>query len=344
MDLKEEDILGAGIGGHWYYRSKAAALRRAVGSLAPKRLLDVGAGSGFFSRHLLERTPAESALCVDIGYAADRDDRVAGKPVRFRRDDDIAARRELEAMLDALSREQTIQVARAFSYFSHLANIAEDRHHVRRRQHHERQGHQQDGSLALRFEARRGVFFAEHYEHHFPICPNDYGLLLQGDDLLDSTSAAALKALADQFTTLHDQSDAYARAGALKLALKALAENPAIGRCIAANLARHDGRQPEGFARLHSLLERQSYRLASWRTAADDINWRRFFDVNELGGLRVGVVKADKQHRDHPRQQQQLCPSQRRAGEREPAGQHGGTGKTEQAFGRHRGAQWWRAR
>ena len=86
MDLKEEDILGAGIGSHWYYRSKAAALRRAVGSFAPKRLLDVGAGSGFFSRHLLERTQAESALCVDIGYAADRDDRVAGKPVLYRRD------------------------------------------------------------------------------------------------------------------------------------------------------------------------------------------------------------------------------------------------------------------
>ena len=86
MDLKEEDILGAGIGRHWYYRSKAAALRRAVGPLAPKRLLDVGAGSGFFSRHLLERTATESALCVDIGYPADRDDRVAGKPVRYRRD------------------------------------------------------------------------------------------------------------------------------------------------------------------------------------------------------------------------------------------------------------------
>lgn len=86
MDLKEEDILGAGIGRHWYYRSKAAALRRAVGALAPKRLLDVGAGSGFFSRHLLERTSAQSALCVDIGYAADRDDRVAGKTVRYRRD------------------------------------------------------------------------------------------------------------------------------------------------------------------------------------------------------------------------------------------------------------------
>ncbi len=86
MDLKEEDILGANIGRHWYYRSKAAALRRAVGRLAPKRLLDVGAGSGFFSRHLLSETPAESALCVDIGYPADRDDSVAGKPVRYRRD------------------------------------------------------------------------------------------------------------------------------------------------------------------------------------------------------------------------------------------------------------------
>ena len=86
MDLKEEDILGAGIGSHWYYRSKAAALRRVVGSLAAKRLLDVGAGSGFFSRHLLERTPAESALCVDIGYPVDRDDSVAGKPVRYRCD------------------------------------------------------------------------------------------------------------------------------------------------------------------------------------------------------------------------------------------------------------------
>ncbi len=86
MDLKEEDILGADIGRHWYYRSKAAALRRAVAGLRPRRLLDVGAGSGFFSRHLLAETPAESALCVDIGYARDRDDSVAGKPVCYRRD------------------------------------------------------------------------------------------------------------------------------------------------------------------------------------------------------------------------------------------------------------------
>jgi SAM-dependent methyltransferase len=86
MDLKEEDILGADIGRHWYYRAKAAALRRAVGDLAPRRILDVGAGSGFFSRHLLAETAARSALCVDIGYPSERDDSVAGKPVLYRRD------------------------------------------------------------------------------------------------------------------------------------------------------------------------------------------------------------------------------------------------------------------
>jgi hypothetical protein len=86
MDLKEEDILGADIGRHWYYRSKAAALRRMVAPLRPRRILDVGAGSGFFSRHLLAEAGAQSALCVDIGYAADRDDSEAGKPVLYRRD------------------------------------------------------------------------------------------------------------------------------------------------------------------------------------------------------------------------------------------------------------------
>jgi SAM-dependent methyltransferase len=87
MDLKEEDILGADIGRHWYYRSKAAALGRMVRRLRPQRLLDVGAGSGFFSQHLL-RTEAStrSALCVDIGYPTDRDEELDGKPVLYRRD------------------------------------------------------------------------------------------------------------------------------------------------------------------------------------------------------------------------------------------------------------------
>jgi (1->4)-alpha-D-glucan 1-alpha-D-glucosylmutase len=48
-----------------------------------------------------------------------------------------------------------------------------------------------------------------------------------------------------------------------------------------------DARSAHGCKRLHELLERQHYRLAWWRTANDEINWRRFFDINELVALRV---------------------------------------------------------
>jgi phosphoenolpyruvate carboxylase len=56
--------------------------------------------------------------------------------IRFHRDEDEAARHELEAILNGLSRDQSIQIIRAFSYFSHLANIAEDQHHIRRTRAH----------------------------------------------------------------------------------------------------------------------------------------------------------------------------------------------------------------
>lgn len=85
MDLKEEDILGDAIDRHWYYRSKAAAVRRLLSGVAVRDVLDVGAGSGFFSRQLLQTGAARSALCVDTGYARDRDELTAGKPVRYRR-------------------------------------------------------------------------------------------------------------------------------------------------------------------------------------------------------------------------------------------------------------------
>ena len=44
---------------------------------------------------------------------------------------------------------------------------------------------------------------------------------------------------------------------------------------------------PASFDGLHELLENQAYRLAYWRTASDEINYRRFFDINELVGLRM---------------------------------------------------------
>ena len=83
MDLKEQDALGGDAAQHWYYRAKAAALDRVVGP-TPGPVLDVGAGAGFFARHLLQRG-APSAVCVDPGYDSDRDEAVDGRPLSFRR-------------------------------------------------------------------------------------------------------------------------------------------------------------------------------------------------------------------------------------------------------------------
>lgn len=86
MDLLEQDILGDAIGEHWYYRSKSRAILRLLRGLAPRSVLDIGAGSGFFARELLARGGAERATCVDPNYASDRDETEAGKTLLFRRE------------------------------------------------------------------------------------------------------------------------------------------------------------------------------------------------------------------------------------------------------------------
>ncbi|WP_103018093.1 phosphoenolpyruvate carboxylase [Alicycliphilus denitrificans] len=69
--------------------------------------------------------------------------------VAFRRDADHEADRMLKKLLKSLTGDQTVSVIRAFTYFSHLANLAEDRHHIRRRAVHERAGSSQEGSIEV---------------------------------------------------------------------------------------------------------------------------------------------------------------------------------------------------
>ncbi|MBP8135425.1 MAG: phosphoenolpyruvate carboxylase, partial [Rhodoferax sp.] len=69
--------------------------------------------------------------------------------VAFRRDADHEADKALKKLLKGLSGDQTVSVIRAFTYFSHLANLAEDRHHIRRRAIHERAGDTQEGSIEV---------------------------------------------------------------------------------------------------------------------------------------------------------------------------------------------------
>ena len=101
MDLKEEDILGGAAGSHWYYRSKAAALLHYIQPTHYRCILDVGAGSGFFTHYLLEHTPASEGLCVDISYPHEWDGGTIGKRIRFRRScDHIDA--DLVLLMDVL--------------------------------------------------------------------------------------------------------------------------------------------------------------------------------------------------------------------------------------------------
>ncbi len=86
-------------------------------------------------------------------------ERVRQLSVAYRLKSDREAGEALDSLLRNLSNDQTVSVIRAFSYFSHLANIAEDRHYVRRRMHHERAGNLQEGSLRMTFRrlAEAGV-------------------------------------------------------------------------------------------------------------------------------------------------------------------------------------------
>ncbi|NWG39427.1 MAG: class I SAM-dependent methyltransferase [Hydrogenophilaceae bacterium] len=85
MDIKETDILGANLSGHWYYRSKAKAMMTLLADSSHSTILDVGAGSGYFSRYLLSNSSAREAWCVDISYAAESDTKELDKPLHFRR-------------------------------------------------------------------------------------------------------------------------------------------------------------------------------------------------------------------------------------------------------------------
>lgn len=84
MDLKEEHLLGDQVETHWYYRAKRAALLAATQNIRADHVLDVGAGSGYFSRALIRAGRTVEATCVDLGYPGDSDELETGRPIAFR--------------------------------------------------------------------------------------------------------------------------------------------------------------------------------------------------------------------------------------------------------------------
>ncbi len=136
-----------------------------------------------------------------------------------------------------------------------------------------------EGTITLGYDTARGEFQARHYDHVFPICPFHYG------DILAAANIPALADLRTAFAAVTPDRTGKSEAMRLKDQLSILAD--AGTDLLADVLAAHDASDKEGCRRLHALLERQNFRLAWWRTANDDLNWRRFFDITDLAGVQV---------------------------------------------------------
>lgn len=79
MDLKEQELLGKDAGQHWYYQAKSELLAKLVGNTKEFKILDVGAGSCFFSRFLLQNELAVEATCIDPNFQDTDNEIINGK-------------------------------------------------------------------------------------------------------------------------------------------------------------------------------------------------------------------------------------------------------------------------
>ncbi|WP_119459236.1 malto-oligosyltrehalose synthase [Rhodospirillaceae bacterium SYSU D60014] len=173
----------------------------------------------------------------------------------------------------------------------------------------------EQGDLQLRFDATQGSFSVWYHEHRFPIAPRQYARILNaGLEAIDrqqqanDDGLAELRRLATEFrklrtgdVPLRHRPAQRQRAAELKQALADLnAGSPEVASAIGRSLQIFEGTpgEPRSFDPLHRLLEAQAYRLAFWRVAADEINYRRFFDINDLAGLRMELPELfDRTHR-----------------------------------------------
>jgi (1->4)-alpha-D-glucan 1-alpha-D-glucosylmutase len=140
------------------------------------------------------------------------------------------------------------------------------------------------GELVPTFDVETGSFSIAYFDRTFPIATSCYGELLARAVEHRVGAAWPLRALAAEF-----DGASHERAAELKAELSSVGREPAVRRAIDLALGAYAVSQGDGVAadRLDDLLQRQHYRLAYWRVSADEINYRRFFDINDLAGLRV---------------------------------------------------------
>lgn len=152
------------------------------------------------------------------------------------------------------------------------------------------------GQLVVSFEHEPGTFAVSYHAHRFPIDPGTYPVLLKLAEsrIADAAARASVSSLiaALGYLPARGTLDAHAmeeRARDKEMHKARLAsvaaEQPGVLQAIETVLAELNAQSTHDT--LHALLEAQAYRLAYWRVAADEINYRRFFDINELAALRM---------------------------------------------------------
>jgi (1->4)-alpha-D-glucan 1-alpha-D-glucosylmutase len=158
-----------------------------------------------------------------------------------------------------------------------------------------------NAELQLRFNAEHGTFVIYYYEHHFPVDPAQYPQILAYhlESLsIDNPLLMEYQSLITAFRNLpprdeespERQLERRRDKEVYKRHLAGLvAQSADIALFLQENLQFFNGTagEPASFDLLHDLIKTQAYRLAFWRVASDEINYRRFFDINDLAGLRM---------------------------------------------------------
>lgn len=161
----------------------------------------------------------------------------------------------------------------------------------------------ENGELQLAFDA--GRFTLHYHEHTLPISPRSSSLILR--DVADKLGGRVApedphRMELESIVTALEHLPPRHRTDVVSIAerkrenvvskrrLSTLHEASAdFRRALEQSLEEFNGHvgEPHSFDRLEAILDDQAYRLAYWRVAADEINYRRFFDINELAGVRV---------------------------------------------------------
>ncbi|NJN67806.1 MAG: malto-oligosyltrehalose synthase [Chloroflexaceae bacterium] len=161
------------------------------------------------------------------------------------------------------------------------------------------------GELRLVYQAEEGTFFLHYYEHLFPIAPGTYRMILndQLETLMETlgTEHEHMQEFQSIITALsylpppteRDPQRLIERSREKEVIKRRIAslyqESPDVRAAIDTAVQAFNGNigDPHSFDLLDTLINAQSYRLAFWRVAAEEVNYRRFFDINDLAAIRT---------------------------------------------------------